>query len=251
MTLRFAVALALVMNSSLFASDYERLLIPIAPSVVYCGYDSRYETRLLLFNDATRPLERLCVDNQCASLGAFEAKEVSGDSAGGLPLPIFVYVPRAEAPSTGMSLLVESSQRSRPDERAFTELPIVRESDFRAVKMQFIGVRIDSDFRQTIRIFGLDPQAHGQVNMNVYSLETSELLHSCIHDLWPLSSDLTAEGLPKRPSFGMECDMSEHIPTRGQKVRIELEPITPGLKYWAFISVTNNKTQHFYTIVPR
>jgi hypothetical protein len=34
-------------------------------------------------------------------------------------------------------------------------------------------------------------------------------------------------------------------------VRIELEPITPGLQYWAFISITNNKTQHFYTVLGR
>ena len=30
-----------------------------------------------------------------------------------------------------------------------------------------------------------------------------------------------------------------------------VEPLSEGLKFWAFVSVTNNKTQHFYTIVPR
>lgn len=67
----------------------------------------------------------------------------------------------------------------------------------------------------------------------------------------PLTSERTAEGRDVRPSFGMECNMSDHVPAEGQKVRIELEPVTPGLKYWAFLSITNNKTQHFYTVLPR
>lgn len=66
-----------------------------------------------------------------------------------------------------------------------------------------------------------------------------------------MTSERTAEGRDVRPSFGMECNMSDHVPAEGQKVRIELEPVTPGLKYWAFLSITNNKTQHFYTVLPR
>jgi hypothetical protein len=49
----------------------------------------------------------------------------------------------------------------------------------------------------------------------------------------------------------MECDMSHHLHVRNEKVRIELEPLTEGLEYWALISVTNNKTQHFYTVLGR
>lgn len=45
--------------------------------------------------------------------------------------------------------------------------------------------------------------------------------------------------------------MSENLERNGQKVRVEIEPLTPGLKYWAFLSVTNNKTQHFYTVTAR
>ena len=45
--------------------------------------------------------------------------------------------------------------------------------------------------------------------------------------------------------------MSEHVEANGQKVRIELEPLTEGMKYWSIISITNNRTQHFYTVLPR
>lgn len=34
-------------------------------------------------------------------------------------------------------------------------------------------------------------------------------------------------------------------------VRAEIEPLTEGLRYWAFVSVTNNETQHVTTITPQ
>jgi hypothetical protein len=66
-----------------------------------------------------------------------------------------------------------------------------------------------------------------------------------------LSNERNDQGLALRPSFSMECDLSSDIPANGRHVRIEIEPLSEGLKFWAFVSVTNNKTQHFYTVVPR
>lgn len=238
-------ALLLLAAVPLLAQDYEQVMLPISPSVVMCGYHSRYDTRLLVFNDSDRMLDRVCTDDAaCRPIAAKAGLEIAGPDAGGLPLPSFVYVPKG----LRMSLLVESSDLRKPDERAYTEVPVVRASDFRSGKMQFI-VRMDPGFRQTVRIFGLDGHAYAQLMMRVYSLDGAELLHSCIHELWPSGAWANAEGLQASPSFGMECDMSDHVPANGQQVRIELEPMTEG-KYWAFLSITNNKTQNFYTVLP-
>ncbi|MFP5246636.1 MAG: hypothetical protein ACLGH0_08070 [Thermoanaerobaculia bacterium] len=242
--------LLLVFALPVFAADYEQVMLPIAPSVVHCAYESRYETRLMAYNGDEVALGRLCTEGRCRDVNPNTGTEISGDFAGGLPLPAFVYVPKEIAAGMRMSLVVESSERSRLDERAYTELPIVRASDFREGKMQLIGVRMDPEFRQTIRMYGLDGTQSSNVMMRVFSLETGEKVHECIHYIGPLTSETTAEGLQLRPAFGMECDMSEHVPAYGQKVRIELESMTPGLKYWAFMSITNNKTQHFYTVLP-
>ncbi|MGK2857047.1 MAG: hypothetical protein ACSLFQ_07565 [Thermoanaerobaculia bacterium] len=251
MRFRISVSVVLLFAWAAAASEIERILLPIAPSVVYCGYDSKYEMRLLAYNDSAKQIDRLCVNGECGSFEPGAAREFSGQFAGGLPLPVWIDLPRAEAEATRMSLLVESSERGRPAMRSYTEIPVVRESEFRDVRMQFVGVRMDPGFRQTIRIYGLDPYARAEVMMRVFSLETGEELHSCVHELWPLSFETGDGGLAKHPSFGMECDMSEHVLAHGQKVRIELEPVTPGQRYWAFISVTNNETQHFYTVLPR
>ena len=34
-------------------------------------------------------------------------------------------------------------------------------------------------------------------------------------------------------------------------LRVEIVPLTAGLRYWAFASVTNNATQHVTTVTPQ
>jgi hypothetical protein len=246
-----ALLLLIVVALPLAAQEYEQLMLPVSPSVVMCGYHSRYDTRLLVFNDGERALSAVCADGGCDdALAAKSGREVTGGTSG-VPLPTFLYVPKAAGQSLRTALVVESRDVENPDERSFTELPIVRAGDFREGHTQFLGVQLNPDFRQTVRIYGLDGVSYGQVMMRIYALGSNELLHECLHELYPLSSDVNALGMPTRPTFGMECDMSEALEANGQNVRIDLEPLTPGLKYWAFVSVTNNKTQHFYTIMPR
>lgn len=250
--MRLAVALvALALTLPLAAEELEQLMLPIAPSVVHCALESRYETRLIAYNDDAAAPARFCAEGRCSELTPQTGAELTGDFAGGVPLPAFVYVPKEQAGKLRMSILVESSERSRIDERSYTEIPVVRTTEFTTGKMQFAGVRLDPEFRQTVRMYGLDGTQYSSVMMRVYPLHSNELMHECVHHISPITTDTTAEGLQLRPAFGMECDMSDHVEARGQRVRIELEPLTPGLKYWAFISVTNNKTQHFYTVLPR
>jgi len=146
---------------------------------------------------------------------------------------------------------VEAGQQSGQERLPFAELPIVRASDFRDTKLTFVGVRMDQGFRQTVRIYGLDGNSSGAVQVRAYDLETEELVYDETMFLWPLTAERLADGTALRPSFTMECDLSKDIPPNGHNVRIEMEPLTAGLRFWAFVSVANDRTQHFYTITPR
>ena len=244
-------AVAIFAALPLLAADVEKFLLPVSPSVVHCGYESRYETRLLAFNESREANDLLCSVEGCAPVLPLSTIEVTGGYAGGTPLPAYVYLSKESAERLRMSLVVESAERSRLDERSYTELPVVSARDFTTKTMQFVGVRIDEGFRQTVRIYGLDGQQSGKFMMRVYPMDSSVLLHSCVHEIHPISSEKTADGNDLRPAFGMECDMSKHLEVRNEKVRIEIEPLTEGLAYWAFLSITNNKTQHFYTVLGR
>lgn len=234
----------------LCADEVEQLLLPVAPSVVMCARNSRYETRLVAYNQNERAVQPRCADDGCGAIPPRAGREIHG-GPNAAPIPSFLYLPKSEADHLRLSLVVESGERDHPENNSFAELPVVRASEFREGIVNVVGVRLDAGYRQTVRIYGLDGSQYGEVMLRVYDLDTGDFLAQWMYHLWPLSDERNADGLALRPSFGMECDMSSVIPSNGQNVRVELEPLTPGLKFWAFVSVTNNVTQHFYTITPR
>ena len=248
MSRRFLLVLVLF-ALPLTAAEYEKLMLPVAPSVVYCGYHSKYDTRLVAFNGNDSPIDRFCSDEMCGALPASTGTVVIGDHLM-VPRPSFIYVPKHVADDMQMSLIVESSDTIRPEERSYTELPVVRESDFRNGKIQIVGVRMDDGFRKTLRIYGLDGATPTQVRVRVYALRSTTPAYE--HDYWLLPQEgANSEGLDAAPTFNMECDLSAYVENYGAPVRVELEPLTPGAKIWGFVSITNNVTQHFYTVVPR
>ena len=244
-------ALVLALPALAADVDYEQAVLPVAPSLVFCALDSRYETRLIAYNDHGLAPSRLCESDRCQELQPKTGMEITAIESGGQPLPVFLYLPKETANSMRMSLVVESSSKHDLEARSFTELPIIRPSEFTEGKLQIVGLRMDPGFRQTVRMFGLDGAMSGYVLMKVYKLDSNELLFDWPFYVGPISDERTSDGKMLRPAFGMECDLSAYMESYGQKVRIDLESMTQGLKYWAFISVTNNKTQHFYTVLPR
>lgn len=242
--------LLLIVALPVAAQEMEQLLLPVSPSVVMCDKNSRYETRLITYNQSDRAVRPRCADDSCGVIPPAEGREIAG-AAQAVPLPSFLFLPKDQADKLRMSLVAESGDRDHPEDRSFSELPIVRASEFRDTKVTFVGVRLDEGFRQTVRIFGLDGTRYDQVAVRVYDLATEKLLYDEPMLLFPLTDEQNASGQALRPSFSMECDLSSELPPTGGHVRIEIEPLTEGLKFWAFVSVTNNKTQHFYTVVPR
>ena len=232
----FLVLLALPLT----AAELERVLLPIAPSTVLCGYHSRFETKLVVFNQGGRTV---------GELAPMTGAEVSGPLVL-VPLPAYRYLEKSDAEALQMRLRIESSDQERIEERFFIDLPVVRESEFRAGKMQLYGVRVDPGFRQSLRIYGLDGHSAAEVMMRVYPMDSNVLIREEPYTLFPEGDWVDAEGRMAGPSFSMECDLSEHTELIGRQVRIELEPMDATTRIWGFISITNNTTQSFYTVLP-
>ncbi|HKR62974.1 MAG TPA: hypothetical protein VJZ00_04515 [Thermoanaerobaculia bacterium] len=242
--------LVLILALPAFAEEYDRLLLSVAPGIVHCGYHSKFDTRLVVYNGNGKAVDRVCTDEMCGGLAANTGTVVGGQDVP-IPTPAFIYVPRSVAQGISMSLVVESSETSRPEERSYTELPVVRESDFREGTVQIVGVRLDDGFRKTLRIYGLNGLEYGRVRVRVYDIASSTPAWEHEYILWPQGTT-NADGLPTAPSFNMECDLSGYVaPKYARPVRVELEPLTEGTRIWGFVSVTNNVTQNFYTVTPR
>jgi len=230
------------------AQETEQLLLPVEPSVTHCANFAEFVTRLVVYNPNRRSVRLQCAGDACGEVSPAAGRAVEG--AESAAYPTFLYLPKSDAADVGMSLIVESTDMDHSN-RELQELPIARTSDFRDSKLTLVGLRMEPGYRQALRIFGLDG-TFGEVMVRAYDLSTNALLYEEEHLLWPLTDERTADGRPLRPSMSLECDLFSEMPElNGQYVRLEIEPITPGYRIWSFISVTNNKTQHFYTIVPR
>jgi hypothetical protein len=244
-----ALLFALVLSTPLAAAEYERVMLPIAPMSMNCAYDSRYDVTLTIYNAGNHAVARPCGDASCGEVAAKSAIAVTS-SPMPTPQPSYIYLPKEDAAQLQLMLRTESGSINRDeDRRFFTDLPIVRDSDFKTGKMEFVGVRIDPNWRQSLRLYGLDGRDVADIVMRVYSMSSNALIKEDTFHLWPLawSNDL---GFEAAPSFAMECDLSEDPTLIGQIVRIELEPTKAETRYWSFLSMTSNRTQHFYTQLP-
>lgn len=242
---RALVSAALVLLCSSARAEapegYERVVLSLAPSYALCAHFSRYDTRLHVFNDGgAREATPVCFAENCAEVAPHTAATISGPLTTN-PLPVFAYVPREAADSMHLKLMVESTNHGIHD-RAFTEVPVIRERDFRR-RMQLLGVRVDEGFRVTLRIYGLDVPDGALSALRIFDMDTNQLLYEQIYGF---------QRFPNAPSVAMECDIGViGWWIAGRNLRLEVESSGDDVPIYAFVSVTDNATQRFTVITPR
>lgn len=237
----------LVMAVPVSAQDLERWMLPITPSTVHCGYESHYRTTLVTQNTGESMLTPHCFGFGCSPILSRQGVAMAGPEVS-VPLPSYIYLPADDTASFRAKLLVESSHKGGED-RFYTEIPIVRESEFRT-SVELIGIRTDADYRQTLRIYGRDTDAGKTIRVDIYDFDTGELLLQPRHVLYTVPvgghSDLSSV-----PSFTMECDLTKvSALLRGRTLRLVITSESGDAGLWAFASITSNESQHFYTVLP-
>ena len=232
----------LLVASSILAetpNGYERLILSVAPSYAWCARFSRYDTRLHIFSDAAGEATPVCYQGDCTRIVPQTLTTVEGP--GTFPLPAFIYVPRDVADRLHLSLIAESTNYGLQD-RAFTELPILHERDFRR-RVQLLGVRVDEGFRVTLRVYGLDVPEGSFATMRIFDMETNTPLYEEVYGF---------EHFPNAPSVAMECDIRNvGWWVLNRNLRIEVESSGDDTPIYAFVSTTDNATQRFTVITPK
>lgn len=236
-------ATLLLVCSSVLAEaprGYERMVLSVAPSTALCAWFSRYDTRLHVFNDGESESAEICLARDCSRVAARATATISGPVTGN-PLPAFIYVPREIADRVHLTLMVESTNYGLAD-RAFTEIPIIRERDFRR-RVQLLGVRVDEGFRVTVRVYGLEVPKDTLSVIRIFDMNTNYLLYEEIYGF---------QKFPNAPDVAMECDITEYgYGIKGRDLRIEVESSREDARIYAFVSTTDNATQRFTVITPK
>lgn len=233
-------------------ADYEMVLLPILAERTPGLFGSDWFTIFRMYNDAEIPAAFYPIrcDILCPGGDSFyvRSKRVEGPSTDyasvGEPPGRLFYVHRNVAQRVTFNLRIQD--RSRQAQTWGTEIPVIREPEFLVGKAQLFDVPITAGFRPTLRIYDVDGTGRTEIIVRFYSVSATLLSEMRL----PLLVTRRQLNPPTEPGYAQLASFAELFPGE-QRLRIELEPASAGLRYWAFVSVTNNETQHVTTITPQ
>jgi hypothetical protein len=223
-----------------FASDSERVFVPVMVSSLPGALGSVWQTDLWVTNISNQPViysvapcNQACCCNEINTI-APQATGIRGDNQ-----PTGRWI---EMPASG-AIQVEARLRdlSRSASSAGIELPIIRDSDFRSDEINLIAVPRDPGFRITLRIYSLDSFSLvtvEQIDQNGQLLRTDSVPLAPPHD--GNYGLLTAYA-----QLALDIASAPSTP-----IRLRIRPVASGAHIWALASVTNNATSEVTLIQP-
>lgn len=214
------------------------------------AYGSVWKSELTVYNANNSPVDlrsRACGPGGIN--GCFEdGFTVPADSSlsnplyPGTPSPgVFVSLPSDAAANVSFQLRIQDT--SRQAQTWGTTIPVTRASDFRPT-IRLINVPTDPRFRVNLRIYSV-ATARSQAIVRVFGMSNSQVLGESAVALERFTPFDTAYDPFYAEVHPITDGLSEPV------VGIEVEGADPARdRLWAFVSVTNNETQHVTVIAP-
>jgi hypothetical protein len=261
---RILIVMLLVLSSPVRADVRYRVLVPIYfDRAVPGAFGSMWLTQLAIHNAGA---EEFVIDTcnppaeDRGCLLYLDGDEViePGETQQRLPgfrYPVNASIPgrvlhmvseRAGADTVSYQLRVADTSRSALS--AGTEVPVVRERDFRTHAAHLLNVPTDARFRLTFRLYEMNLR-DAAFTVRIYDQGSGSLLSSREVRLQPLTPQTR---IVVEPGF-LQLDVATLISQAAAPatIRFEVEPRTPGSAFWTFVSITNNETQHFTLVTPQ
>lgn len=241
---------------------WERVLFPVyVDGTVDGGHGSAWESQLWIRNAGAESIQLApwpCTAEVCLPVVPNPYTLQPGASLHNLP-PHFtppsanpgrlLYVQRDGA--AGMRYSLRTADVSRAVENAGTELPVVRDSELHTGVIDLMNVPMTDSFRVLLRVYEMAyTSASFVVTVYPQTTEASNPVHS-----FALVATTVQSGEFRTQPASAQFDLTELLQlddhTWPDSVRIEIRPETPGSRYWAFASITNNTTQLVTTSTPQ
>ena len=132
-----------------------------------------------------------------------------------------------------------------------TTVPVIDETAAITTTVNLLGISSDARFRSLLRVYDFDPNASHSVTVRVYRSTSPDvaatpdaLVREMTLALSP-GDDLSGNF----PGYA-QLDLTPIIAGAEATYRVEISPATDGLRFWAFVSVTNDDTQHVTVVTP-
>lgn len=256
-----AVLFALVTATSVFAqapSGFTRVLFPIVSYDEIRGANgSRWRTELAVVNIGTEPAQlavpHVCIN--CATGGGralrpnltYDHAPIEGRD--GIP-GAFLFVDEDHAENLRFGINVRDV--SRQDDNLGVQIPVVREDEFRE-RIELLRIPRDSRYRYHLRIYSLQA---GDVTVRMFE-ESSAIPGAETGAPDDLQLGLATVNLRNTarqfvtsyPSFGQLTTIPGLEGDDEDPVRIDITA-GPGMRVWAFLTITNNVSQDVTVVSP-
>ena len=250
------------------APSYEKVLFP----VVFAGpgaLGSMWGTSISIYNsgdvavDSAQPIFASDPRSACPAVcgcgvsDAVEPKRTSLICVEGFQDPAgLIYYPRKSL-ADQLAFGSRVFDLSRSSQNRGTEIPVVRERDFRTDHIILVDVPLDPLHRVTLRVYDPDQHDRAQVRMSILDpLSTAVIGERTITLSYPIQT-IFPDPFPIRPAFASVGDLQAivraMIPASISldHFHVRLTPVTPGIRIWGFASITNNDTQMVTTVTPQ
>jgi hypothetical protein len=149
---------------------------------------------------------------------------------------------------------------SRETDSAGTEIPVVPEDQMVSGPLRLLNVPARDRFRDTLRIYALPETADPEVEVRYFRMENSgdTSTHLLRRDRVTLRRRPPTEIEERLGIKGFYPSVAEianlqalpEIFAAHQDIWIEIVPLTPGLRIWGFVSITNDVTQQVTLVTP-
>jgi len=225
--------------ATLSAQTYDKVLLPIQPSTLNGAFNSSWHTLLAERSDDDATVQLKCNVPVCVPLAPHGSVIVQSNASAD---PAFIYVPSAQAAHVDFALrTVVVSETARP----MMDIPLARAADFTAGVFHLQAIPFNRDYRQSLRIFDLDGMDGATVRVRIYTAGTDPVVDTVLVLHRPSSPDV--DGRPGAPAYTAVHNLAQMFPAIGNAdlAMIDIEPLTPGVQIWAFVTSTNNATQQF------
>jgi hypothetical protein len=159
-----------------------------------------------------------------------------------------IWLDRADAANARFNLRVRDL--SRESQTWGTEIPVVRESQYRTTAITLLNVPLDSRFRVTLRAYDPDVHQHASFRFDFRDMQAGELLASrTVAAVYKSGQSF----FPRVAACAQLGDVRGSVPEIANQdiVRVEVSPVDEATRFWSFASVTNNETQHVTLITPQ
>jgi hypothetical protein len=239
-----------------------RVLVPIYIQTPVPGaHGSLWVSDFTAFNASATPHSiKWCSPTEtrpCILSGAADEELLPGETQRGLPARYekpsganpgaILYIEAHGEVAGPIAMQLRVKDESRNAQSAGTEVAVVRESSLRTAAVQLLDLASDERFRALLRIYDVNRDA-AAFRVTLINEETGGTIRQ---ETLQATTSRAQEGLYRfQPAYAQWPEITSNVPP-GTRIRVEIEPLTPGSLFWAFISVTNNVTQEFTLITPQ